>query len=927
MPLVQYLGVNAETISLSKNSQFRIDTGRLEDLAYDSYPRIEPQTRKRTVMQSGNEKMNNVDVMQKHGEDAWQYFQDENFQKAIESYDLAIALARKIEETSHLAVFLTYKALAAFECEGKNEALQSVLEAIELAKSFENKAIEVNATLVLAEIYRDSGNSPRAIDTFLNAYDLAVFVGDPESQELSLTNLGRLYLDRGWAEQASQCYRQALESLEDLSNKAAILGSLGLCMAELGVFEDAINYFRTANLEAELQEDPFSMAVCIGSEGNVLFELSQFERALNCYQNALSLCRKIEDKNGIGAWLGNIGTTLDKLNKAEEALEALNEALTIAIENDDKHSQAAHLDSLGDCLYGLGKFDQAKSKYEEALQLSQTLEDRFGQRIYLTNLGKVYQRLGQLQPAFDYFGQAVEIFDEQRATICADDLKTSFANRGEDLYKDAVSLCMSMGKRVDALELIGRAKSRALLDLLSNSPIDISTLADDGDQSLRSLIAKEKDLRSQIDHLERVIWQGSGGQDSTTRGATTSGEETKQIYSEWRKVINQLKGSHPNYASLVSAETLTFNEILSLWNGPDKCLNENIAVVEFYLTDEYIVSTGLWSKAEEPLIEVFSDPAERAMLDMDIETFLEMSQTEGWEVPKNLCKRIYDGLIARVVEKLPDSIEQLIIVPHGNLFHLPFAALYDGQSYLCEKYSLSYIPATTLITVLSKSRQKKIPAKPDKYLVSAISDYSSTRKDGLVLSSTLRSSYGLEDLSYTLEEADSIMKLGESQVSEAKLLTNEEVKEAFPNLFGEYPVVHFAGHAIFNSVEPMASGLVLSDGTILTAASILERRSLKTHCGHLLVLSACQTGVNKVTAGGEVLGLARALIYAGMPNLILTLWEVADRSTSDLMKEFHDSWQSGNITIAEALRKVQVSAIKQGLPLHAWAPFIHFGID
>ncbi|HMP51592.1 MAG TPA: CHAT domain-containing protein, partial [Candidatus Melainabacteria bacterium] len=98
-------------------------------------------------------------------------------------------------------------------------------------------------------------------------------------------------------------------------------------------------------------------------------------------------------------------------------------------------------------------------------------------------------------------------------------------------------------------------------------------------------------------------------------------------------------------------------------------------------------------------------------------------------------------------------------------------------------------------------------------------------------------------------------------------------------------------------------------------------------CGRLLVLSACQTGVNKVTAGGEVLGLARALIYAGMPNLILTLWEVADRSTSDLMRGFHEHWQSEEDSIASALRAVQVEAIKAGMPLHAWAPFIHFGID
>ena len=103
-----------------------------------------------------------------------------------------------------------------------------------------------------------------------------------------------------------------------------------------------------------------------------------------------------------------------------------------------------------------------------------------------------------------------------------------------------------------------------------------------------------------------------------------------------------------------------------------------------------------------------------------------------------LCKRIYDRLIAKILESIPSEINRLIIVPHGNLFHLPFAALYDGDKYLCQKYVLSYLPSTTLITVLTS--YKETVEKPDKYLVSAISDYSATRENGLVLSSTLRSS-------------------------------------------------------------------------------------------------------------------------------------------------------------------------------------------
>ncbi len=72
-------------------------------------------------------------------------------------------------------------------------------------------------------------------------------------------------------------------------------------------------------------------------------------------------------------------------------------------------------------------------------------------------------------------------------------------------------------------------------------------------------------------------------------------------------------------------------------------------------------------------------------------------------------------------------------------------------------------------------------------------------------------------------------------------------------------------------------------------------------------------------------------MYAGMPNLVLSLWEVADRSTAVLMQDFHrrmmqNSDGSKQPRIAEALRQAQAEAASSGQPIHSWAPFIHLGI-
>lgn len=872
--------------------------------------------------------------MDHHGELGWELLQAGEFEKACREYEAAISLAREKlkkgddQASVGLAIYLSYLAVSKIALQQVETAEALLKESIRTAKQYGLGAIEAHSELLLGELFRDAGRLEPAIEQFLDAYDIAVANKDPASAELALGNLGRLYLTRGWAEQACACFLEALHQRDETRDKAALLGSLGLCMAELGKFDQSIVYYRTAFLEAELAEDPQTMSVCRGSEGNTLFEIGSYDKALPCYEEALALAEQAEDQRRRGIWLGNIGTTWLKLGDADRALSYCMRAEEMARANQDTQSQAAHLDSIGDCFVEKGDHEKARQYYSQALELSDKIEDRLGKRIYLANLGKLCEQIGQLQPAFDYLARAADLFDEQRATIKLDDLKTSFANRGEELYKNVVRVCLSLGKRVEALEYVGRAKSRALVDLLSNSPIDISHMTGSEDEALKRLILKERELRAQIDRLERIFWQGpSISSDGGHRGGIVTAEEAQKVYSEWRDVVNQLKRRHPNYATLVSSSTLGFKEIKSLW-GEGSLLRDDTVIIEYFWTDEFLLAASVSNSHREPVMHMLAGSEERDALTMDLETFLEMSSTEGWEVPVSLCKRMYDSLLRPVLEDISQPIGRLVIVPHGSLFHLPFAALHDGDNYLCAKYSFSYLPSTSLIPVLSRGPLEPVEEdSTSRYLVSAISDYSATRRDGLVFSSSLRSAAGLDDLSYTMEEARNILAVGTMAARDAKLITNEEVKENFSTLFSQYPVVHFAGHAVFNPEEPMASGLVLSDGTVLTAASILERSSLRTQVGRLLVLSACQTGVNLVTPGGEILGLARALMYAGMPNLVLSLWEVADRSTSDLMQDFHNHWQAGKVSIADALRAAQRSAFEAGQPIHAWAPFIHFGID
>lgn len=878
----------------------------------------------------GNSQLATKDLkkqMDKASMQGWSALETGSWKKAESSYDMAMKCARSLDDGLAEALFRSYRGQARRGMGRTDEARQDLEHAFAIALSERSPQLVAHTQFLLSELDTDAGDESKAIDRLLAALDASLACGDANTAELAFGKLGLIYFELGWLEAASECFRQALEQQAESPNASAWLGNLGQTLAEMGQAEESIGFYRRALESAVSEKDVKAQAKCFASEGLSQFQQGRYDKALECYKEALALTQGEDDLANKSTWLGNLGNVFLKLGQSQKATELAEEGLQLAQKMNDKHSEATHLDTLGDCFLEMGDYPKALEHFRHALAIGQSISDKLGERIYLANVARAYKRLGQSDLALEYFRKAIQVFDETRSRIHADSLKTSYAATGQNLYRDTIQTCIEAGNRVEALEYVGRAKSRAILDLLKNSPIDITELEQVNDEAVDKLVAREKDLSRQIARLERIYWQGPLDTEPGHRGATVTAEDAPRLYNEWREVVDQLKRRHRNYANMVAVDTLRFDEIKGLWSDGVETgrLSQSTAIIEFFLSDEFLFSAAVWADCAEPEINIVVDSKELAGLLNDVADFLEMSSTEGWEVPLSLCKRLYQRLMAKIIPALPEGIDRLIMVPHGVLHRLPFAALHDGNGYVIERYALSYLPTSSLIPVLyggtAIDKDERL-----RYLVSAISDYSATRSDGIVFSSRLRSAAGLEDLDYTLEEGKSVYNLAANNV-DAKLLTNSEVKEGLLTMFSDYPVVHFAGHAVFNPEEPLASGLVLSDGSILTAARILQDNTLRTKCGKLLVLSACQTGVNVVTNGGEILGLARALMYAGMPNLILSLWEVADRSTAESMQNFHNVWQAGKTSIAYAMAEAQRSAARENQPIHAWAPFIHLGVD
>ena len=218
---------------------------------------------------------------------------------------------------------------------------------------------------------------------------------------------------------------------------------------------------------------------------------------------------------------------------------------------------------------------------------------------------------------------------------------------------------------------------------------------------------------------------------------------------------------------------------------------------------------------------------------------------------------LYKNLIAPLESALTGR--DLVIVPFGPLHSLPFHALYDGKAYLLDRFGICYAPSATIFAYELRHRIEE--GSPS--LIFGISDPRTP---------SIR------------EEVETVAQV----VPQSKVLFGTEATGQ--RLLEEGPscrFIHIASHGRFRPDSPLFSAIQLGDGPLNLYD--LYRMNLRVE---LLTLSGCVTGMNAVEEGDELLGLTRGLLYAGASSLLLSLWDVDDRSTAYFMQEFYRELQN-----------------------------------
>jgi CHAT domain-containing protein len=239
--------------------------------------------------------------------------------------------------------------------------------------------------------------------------------------------------------------------------------------------------------------------------------------------------------------------------------------------------------------------------------------------------------------------------------------------------------------------------------------------------------------------------------------------------------------------------------------------------------------------------------------------------------------------------------ERLVIIPHEDLHYVPFQVLLDPANgrYLGEQFQVTYAPSASVLLVLKRS-----PGLAGGRIL-AVAD--PNIKDAQL-------------------EVQAIAKLfpGRSTVVMDDLAREKDVKA----WLRDFDVIHLAVHGKFNAAEPMLSHLSLARGAgddgQLTAAEMVGFALEKSR---LVVLSACETGRAEATHGNEILGMVRALMYAGAGTLVLSSWQVDSEATALWMQTFYEAAFSRPLPEAWRAALVKVKSTSEYSHPYYWAAF------
>ena len=848
--------------------------------------------------------------------------QFEQYEKAVPYIEKAVNIMAELELGPEQIEALAGLSVVLANATYYNRALVPLQSAVSLSKGFNQQELLARHYVSIGGIYdRGLNQYALAVKEYNKALTIYRQTGRTADIARMLLSIGRCYRLMGNFIEAASFYQQSLELIEPDSENIRLKAEIIFEQSNLAWFqagyEEAFKLQRECYKLARLHGWPLMQTLSLNTSGLIWWTLGNNGKALEELEKALSYGRNLMvPDDEIANILHNTGLVYREMGRYTEALNALDEALAIdtrlksrwAVAYDlrnkaltylkmgqpdksvplfekavdaaksigNRVNEAKALLGLGEALFATKQNSKAEKVYTDALSLARSMALRETEWRSLYGLAKLRLAEEQRDEAIDLLFEAVKIIEKVRADIKIDQLKESFIDNKLAVYETLVRLLADTGKIKESFEMAERSRARNFVDLLGNQRLSFgSTIA-------RQLYDRQILIKSKIKEHEALLAQSTEAIDRDTYKQTLG-----QLNSDYNDLMLDIQAANPQLSSMVSVEPLEADKLLG-------ALEKDVALLAYYVLPDEIFC---WVLRPEG-IKLARTPLGRDTLGQTILEYRRMIQ--NIEPLEKQSRQLFDWLLAPVASDL-NGVKTLGIIPHGPLHYLSFATLSAESSYLIDQYALFYLPSAS---VLGYTLSKRTPEK--KLAVLAIGNPD------------------LGDPVFELPFAEHEVASIQWNFPQITSLTRDRASESWVvNNIEKFGIIHMASHGEFNPVNPLFSAIKLSKGEDtdgnLEAAEIF---GLKINAD-VVVLSACQTGLGKVTGGDDVIGLNRAFFYAGTHTIVSSLWRVSDISTAVLIKQFYR--QYAGHSKADSLR-MAILHVKQRQPHPSyWGAFTLVG--
>ena len=838
------------------------------------------------------------------------------------------------------------------------QAIESATASLALAQELKNYQAKAAAFVTLASAYQSLASSKsdyqKATNTALSGLTTAWKAKDSESEAKALVILASVYNSLNNHRNALVYARQGLEVAKKNNIPSAAASSL-LTLASLhledGEYEAVIQSSEQSRTYLEKPQQREVEGAALVMQGLAYYGQGKSQQTFKLAEQGLAIAR--EEKSPLIEALGLIVLSLNynDTNDSQKAIELINQSRTIAKQQNNSELEAFILEILGGIYKDSGDQQNAIASYQEAISLSDSYTAKAG-------LARVYQNANLLASAITYYKQAINKNEEQSHRVIPGLpvwLQESFPQavqninglRTADIYRSLTNLLLLQRRIPEAQQVLELLKGQELREYTDDTevgaqPVSLTMTPTEEDilKKYGSLIAFGK----QLDQCQQTRCTQLG---QLLQQRTALTQQYNQTLEKLETAIRT--GSISNQA-IVNPTQFALKAQAIVEEQPGTVL-----IYPLMLQDKiwlvWASKGGIFKSVEVPDVS-------QAQVEVTVLRFRQLLQNRFSDTNelKATGKQLYDWLIAPVEKELKaNDIQNLVFSLDSSTRYIPMGALFDGEKYLVENYTVSTVLSANLTKTRSPIDSPSSSAKSSTTVppyacadgcrltnssvipkgsgsggAAAIEDQKTTKTPssseapvsntpnprilGLGVSEALA---GFQALPNVPAELDAIVRqeLGVSQgiYPGQKFLNKEFDFFALRDNLSGRQLLHIATHSEFVPGRAYKSFLLLGTGEKLAIPDIETWLNLRDV--DLVVLSACDTALGGPGLNGrEVAGTGYYFLKGGAKTVMASLWRIDDLSTRLLMEQFYKSLAQGTPTSpvmkAEALRQAQLALLQ-----------------